>query len=245
MDQGEQYFRFEWNTFDSKLVSASKDLFREKTFTDVTLVSDDLQMTAVHRFVLARASSTFKKLFLVNCSADAMLYLKRIKQAELDLVLQFIYTGEVDVPTDRINDFLEAANDLDISELKNRSQTSDEEPITENLDSDADDYQERKIPEAECFDRAEDGVMLRGQENSDDSPSFLAVSYPCQEERCRETFSTKINLRNHMENHHKTNRKTKIAISKSKNVKNLICTSCDKTFTDQLSYLKHMRFGHK
>ena len=156
------------------------------------------------------------------------------------LVLQFIYTGEVDVPTDRINDFLEAANDLDISELKNRSQTSDEEQITENLDSDADDYQERKIPEAECFDRAEDGVMLRGQENSDDSPSFLAVSYPCQEEQllqqqfycwCRETFSTKINLRNHMENHHKTNRKSKIAISKSKNVKNLICTSCDKTFT--------------
>ena len=117
-----------------------------------------------------------------------------------------------------------------------------------------DDYQERKIPEAECFDRAEDGVMLRGQENSDDSPSFLAVSYPCQEEQqlqqqfhcwCRETFSTKIDLRNHMENHHKTNRKTKIAISKSKNVENLICTSCDKTFTDQLSYLKHMRFGHK
>ena len=242
MDQGEQYFRFEWNTFDSKLVSASKDLFREKTFTDVTLVSDDLQMTSVHRFVLGRASSTFKKLFLVNCSANAMLYLKGIKQAELDLVLQFIYTGEVDVPTDRINDFLEAANDLDISELKNRSQTSDEEPITENLDRVADDYQERKISEAESYDRAEDGVMLRGQKKSDDSPSFLAVSYPCW---CRKTFSTKINLINHMENHHKTNRKTKIAISKSKNVKNLICTSCDKTFTDQLSYLKHMRFGHK
>ena len=42
----------------------------------------------------------------------------------LILILQFIYTGEVDVPTDEITDFLAVANNLDISELKNSPQSS-------------------------------------------------------------------------------------------------------------------------
>ena len=124
MDLGDQYLRFIWNTFNTNLALSSRELFNERSFTDVTLVSDDLQVTAAHRLVLSRSSSTFQKLLMINSSANSTLYLRGINQNVLDLILQFIYTGEVDVPTDEITDFLKAANDLDISELKNRPQSS-------------------------------------------------------------------------------------------------------------------------
>ena len=159
MDQenylGDQYFRFQWNTFDANLALSSQELYKERSFTDITLVSEDLQVTEAHRYVLSRASGTFKKLLLISSSANSTLYLRGISQSVLDLILQFIYTGEVDVPTDKITDFLAVANNLDISELKNSSQSSSDETEsttdTESLDNSHDSTESKDTKNMDNF----------------------------------------------------------------------------------------------
>ena len=200
----DQYFRFTWNTFDVNMTLSSQELFKEGSFTDVTLVSEDLQVSAAHRFVLSRASSTFKKLLLINSSANSMLYLRGISQNVLQLILQFIYTGEVDVPTDKITDFLKAANDLDISELKNRPQSSN--ISTESEDTETLDYLQ-DIQEKECksnndnikqetevtIEEETESLKEMAQKKMKDIPSFITdvENYPVQDVRIREIISSK------------------------------------------------------
>ena len=45
----DQYFRFIWNTFDANLTLSSRELFNEGSFTDVTLVSEDFQVSAAKK----------------------------------------------------------------------------------------------------------------------------------------------------------------------------------------------------
>ena len=259
----DQYFRFTWNTFDVNMTLSSQELFKEGSFTDVTLVSEDLQVSAAHRFVLSRASSTFKKLLLINSSANSMLYLRGISQNVLDLILQFIYTGEVDVPTNEITDFLKAANDLDISELKNRPESSN--ISTQSQDTETSDYFQ-DIQEKDCKSSDNDDIKKEtevtveeteslkemAQEKMKDFPSFRTEveKYPVQDVRIREIISSKVTKqKSHKEIQNKNKQFSipKNLFSKSKNVKAMMmeCTFCSKSFNDQLSYLRHMRLGHK
>ena len=265
----DQYFRFTWNTFDVNMTLSSQELFKEGSFTDVTLVSEDLQVSAAHRFVLSRASSTFKKLLLINPSANSMLYLRGISQNVLDLILQFIYTGEVDVPTNEITDFLKAANDLDISELKNRPESSN--ISTQSEDTETSDYfqdiQEKECKalistnddikqETEVTVEETESLKEMAQKKNEDCPSFIAEveNYPVQDVRIREIISNKAtrqkshkDIQSKSKQFSKTMMNPKNTFSKSKNVKAMVmvCTLCSKSFNGQLSYLRHMRLGHK
>ena len=266
----DQYFRFIWNTFDANLTLSSRELFNAGSFTDVTLVSEDLQVSAAHRFVLSRASSTFKKLLMINSSANSMLYLRGISQNVLHLILQFIYTGEVDVPTNEITDFLKAANDLDISELKNRPQSSNISTKSEETESSDyfQDFQEQEYKslisnndadirqETEITIEETESLKENVQEKMKHLPSYITdvENYPLQDVRIRETISSKATKpKNYKEIQYKNQQVSKTmkspieSFSKSKNVKAMlrVCTQCSQSFNDQLSYLRHMRLGHK
>ena len=258
MDQrnylGDQYFRFQWNTFDANLALSSQELYNERQFTDITLVSEDLQVTVAHRFVLSRASGTFKKLLLINTSANSTLYLRGISQSVLDLILQFIYTGEVDVPTDEITDFLAVANNLDISELKNSPQSSSYEiestTDTESLDN-FHDSTESKEETGEIRQEAE--MKETVQKKIKNFPSLMTGEerFPFQNVRNKNNLSKAPKQMFHEEIQHTKKQVTKTCMTninspkKSKKDKVLVCASCSQSYNDQLSYLRHMRFGHK
>ena len=106
-----------WNTHPTHLVQTSTELYVSKQFADVTLVSDDMIQTMAHRTVLSSASNVFKKLLLINTGAQPLLYLKGIKNQELESILEFIYLGKAKVYEARINAFTNAAVELDIKEL--------------------------------------------------------------------------------------------------------------------------------
>ena len=266
MDLGDQYLRFIWNTFDRNLALASRELFNERSFTDVTLVSDDLQVTAAHRLVLSRSSSTFQKLLLINSSANSTLYLRGISQNVLDLILQFIYTGEVDVPTDEITDFLKAANDLNISELKNRPQSSyNEAQITDTESFQDINESETDFKSMDNFGKekwkysvpsSNNGTRQESERTMDEKVQKQMINLPplitgvedCSALDVRnEKISNKVTKNTKSKQMSKTSQNiTKInSLPKSKMDKALVCASCSQSFNDQLSYLRHMRFGHK
>ena len=94
-----------------------KELFTENIFADVTLVSDDQIQIPAHKFVLSAGSPTLKNLLLNNPHPHPLIYMRGVKQQELQSILQFIYLGEARIYQDRIKEFLDVAVDLEIKEL--------------------------------------------------------------------------------------------------------------------------------
>ena len=117
--EGEKY-TIGWNTFQKQLRESNRELYNEKHFADVTLVSDDMVQVNAHKSILSSASTLFKQLLLLNSNSmfNQILFLKGIKYEELEAILQFIYLGEANISENRINSFVTASTDLDIKELK-------------------------------------------------------------------------------------------------------------------------------
>ena len=65
---------------------------------DVTLLCDGGSYPA-HRLVLAACSPYFHQLFTRLPTQHPLIYLRDVKQAELEALLEFIYRGEVSVST--------------------------------------------------------------------------------------------------------------------------------------------------
>lgn len=116
-------YNLSWHTFTTHLSEVRRELYRDKYFSDITLISDDLRTVSAHRIVLSAASPVLKKLLMINPTVQTQLFLKGIKHQQLDSVLKFIYHGEVQVPSHEIDSFLRASSDLEITELSNISRT--------------------------------------------------------------------------------------------------------------------------
>ena len=116
-------------SFQSQLQTTLKELFTENTFADVTLVSDDQIQIPAHKFVLSACSPVLKNLLLNNPHSHPLLYLRGVKQQELQSILQFMYLGEARIYQERINQFLDIAMDLQIEEFS--QDTADEQAIAQ------------------------------------------------------------------------------------------------------------------
>lgn len=228
-----------WNTFKDHLQDSTKALFKSQRFTDVTLVSDDMIPIKAHKFILSGASSVLRRLLMMNQDAKPMLYLKGIKCEDLQAILEFIYLGEASILSERLEDFMRSAEDLDIEELcksKPENQKAGEnhnghEMGKENLTSsknmvkheegttniiDADKTQTSKQSFKECSEYPENlqDVKLKSQ-------------LKCIE--CEVMFSNNFNLERHIQNkHHGIKRK---------------CDKCDRQVS-RSNFSRHMRTQH-
>jgi len=99
-------------------------------FCDVTLASDDDFQIEAHKIVLSSCSPVFKHLLLKNKHPKPLIYLRGIKKAVLDHILDYVYKGEVSVAYEHLNSFLSIADELKLKGLTRMS--SD---VTHNEDS--------------------------------------------------------------------------------------------------------------
>ena len=113
---GEKY-NVKWTTFPDHLIAAFKDLGEDGHFADVTLVSDDQVQIPAHKFVLSACSPVLKTFLVNNPHSHPLLYLRGVKQAEMQALLKFMYFGETNIYADRINDFVNVAKDLEVKEI--------------------------------------------------------------------------------------------------------------------------------
>jgi len=125
---GEKY-NVKWTTFPDHLIGAFKDLGEDGFFADVTLISDDQVQIPAHKFVLSASSPVLKTFLVNNPHSHPLLYLRGVKQAELQALLKFMYFGETNIYADRINDFVTVAKDLEVKEI---SEGQREDPNVEN-----------------------------------------------------------------------------------------------------------------
>ena len=95
-------------------------LWQDKDFTDVTLVTSDDRQIEAHKVILGSYSSFFRNIFLRTVNQKPILYMHRVEPNELLLLLEFLYKGEVKVEEDELEIFLELGKILKIKGLEER-----------------------------------------------------------------------------------------------------------------------------
>lgn len=132
-----------WNDFNSSIPTSYPSLREERDFIDITLISDDELKFDAHKVVLS-ASSTFFKNILRGTSknVNTLLFLNGVKSSDLQLVLDFVYNGEVKLLQESIPSFLEATSKLRISGLSEPTPEATSPPVNSMESTDLTDFQE-------------------------------------------------------------------------------------------------------
>ena len=130
-------FCLKWNDFEKNISHAFRGLRDDKDFFDVTLACDDEQIQA-HKVILSACSPFFRNILRRNPHQHPLLYLKGVKHADLQSVLNFMYHGEVNVAQGELNSFLAVAEDLQVKGLTQNKSTKNESNniYTKTLESD-------------------------------------------------------------------------------------------------------------
>ena len=109
-------YNLDYSHFKENLIRGYKAAQSIEALADVTLVCDDGEVSA-HKLVLFTGSEFFQNFLPRVKHPNPYIYLRGIKMKHLEMVLNFMYLGAVQVPQGDINAILEVANDLKISGL--------------------------------------------------------------------------------------------------------------------------------
>lgn len=105
-----------WNNHESHITMAFRDLLLQKSLTDVSIVCGDKKLLA-HKILLSAASPFFHRVFEDNPCKHPIIILNDYPSWVIELILAFIYCGEVHIPQEAIYFFVEVAKDLEIKGL--------------------------------------------------------------------------------------------------------------------------------
>ena len=121
-------FKLKWNDHHSIFFSTAEELCMEDNLTDITLSCGKQEFSA-HKLVLSICSTYFKDLFAPRqnqkgnskyhrpASQAAIVYLKDVKPSHMELLLNFMYRGEIHVQEDELMELLTTAKGLQIRGL--------------------------------------------------------------------------------------------------------------------------------
>ena len=94
-----------------------RNIYEEKQFCDVSLVSNDGQTVKGHQVILAARSKTFENMFRGNKNPNLLIYLKDTSITILNFIMDFIYFGSISVPKTHMREFLHIGSSLQIDGL--------------------------------------------------------------------------------------------------------------------------------
>ena len=113
-------FHLQWNDFQLNVSNSFTKLRRDSKLHDVTLVTSDMMQVSAHRFVLAACSEFFKTVFENNyTNHNPLIILENISYEEINLILDYIYEGEINIFQGHLDRFLEIAKKFMLNGLVN------------------------------------------------------------------------------------------------------------------------------
>ena len=95
MSEVEEKLVLRWNEFQVEALDSQREMWKNREFTDVTLATEDDQQISSHRLILSAHSTFFKRILMKNPQQNLVIFLKDICLSELELLLEFVYTGQV------------------------------------------------------------------------------------------------------------------------------------------------------
>ena len=115
-----------WNDFQENVNAAFGNLREDSEFADVTLACEDGQQLDAHKVILAASSPFFQNLLKINKHPHPLIYMRGIKSADLQAIIDFLYCGEANVFQENLDSFLVIAEELKLKGLRG-GQTEDVE----------------------------------------------------------------------------------------------------------------------
>ena len=106
-----------WNDYQSNWCRSLSELRKETDLADVTLVTDDKVKISSHKILLSSCSKMFKFILKENGHPNPLLILSGVSSINLELILDYIYYGEVSLYQEQLESFLESADRLEIEGL--------------------------------------------------------------------------------------------------------------------------------
>jgi len=94
----------------------AEELCESEEYTDVTLAAGT-KLFAAHKLILSICSPYFRQLFRTMGKEKTVIYLKDVEPRHLDLLLQYMYKGEIKVKESELVSVLQVAQGLDIKGL--------------------------------------------------------------------------------------------------------------------------------
>lgn len=94
--------------------SMFKTLFNDELLTDCTLHCKDGSLRA-HKVILAASSPYFRKVFLEHKDERAIFIMHGISLEQLKELLELMYKGATDVPSETLNTVYDLAEELELT----------------------------------------------------------------------------------------------------------------------------------
>merc|ERR1712098_435935 len=123
-------FNVNYALFAENLSRGYKQIRDVDCLSDITLVCDDGELLA-HKVVLFTGSDFFKSFLQRVKHPNPHIYLRGMKLQHLQLVLNFMYSGEAQIIQSDLGDVLEVAKDLKVTGLTEQEQQQQHEAVME------------------------------------------------------------------------------------------------------------------
>ena len=197
-------FSLKWSDFQQKVSQSFKNLRNESGLYDVTLVSDDHQPISAHKVILSSCSDFFKKIFQHNTHSHPMIYLDNLKVEDLNLMLDYIYHGEVQIYQDHLDKFLDLATKYKLEGLLPNQ--NEDEDILQYHDNDTPGFK----PVISSSAHEERNLVTKTTEMINASTSEVDTKFDeivVQEGKifictvCNKSMTHKVSMKRHIETH--------------------------------------------
>lgn len=123
-------FVLRWNDHHAEVMSSASRLQELASLTDLTVVTA-AQSFPAHKLVLSVCSTFFSSLFTeggaLSDQSKAVIYLKDVSSDHLELLLRFMYAGEVKIPEADLLSVLATARSLQIRGLCNLDNSGEQQ----------------------------------------------------------------------------------------------------------------------
>merc|ERR1719245_2576544 len=124
-----------WDQFDKNIREYFSSLRKDGRMFDVTLATEDGQQIQAHRIILSAGSKFFSDIFLNSHHSNILVYLKGIRIAQLESLIDFIYSGEAFITQEELKQFLEAGKELQVKGLQGELQgVQDTKEVEQTID---------------------------------------------------------------------------------------------------------------
>ena len=236
--QSKELFCITSKSYQDLITFSLRELYDTKKFSDVTLVTEDQKVIRAHKFILSANSDIFKTI-LENKEIDsASVFLRGVSSTTLLPIVEFCYTGRVDVDQDCVAEFIETAADLKISEFLKADQVPPGDPLEDvppSVDNDGTSNNNDGKNEGKDVK-----PTLSTLQSLDEMGGFLHKSIkkevgiengPVKCEHCDVICSHLGNLKRHVKNKHD-------------GVK-FFCSECDYKATQKTDIKRHKEYKHE
>ena len=237
-----------WKDFQDTIMNSFKTLQKDGDFYDVTLVTEDLKQHKAHKFILSACSEFFKSILKANTHSHPLIFLNGVDSNNIQLVLDYIYFGEVSICEDQLDEFLSKAKTLKIEGLVKQTNWKKDNPENNLHPTGMTAHNENDLTEQNVIKKEDEDTSLPSTPKNVTSASpnesggtgeidkriremidRVDGVWTCK--ACGKTAKRKLHLEWHIESHFED-------IS-------FPCSHCDKSFRSKRSFGQHLKQLYK